>query len=188
MRCDFRMLTGIPMHVFNFSCKLMSTLGFTGGGHFTEEGSAADYICLSQDPLWGVYDDTHQTYSARVYGTEYQFSSYQYGENIFGKNIQDQDVPCAVCLSSRSSVIMIPGRNQCYPGWTVEYSGYLVGGYFAHKAASNYECLDSTPEVEFGGADNLNGKLMYLTEAECGALQCPPYVQDREITCVVCSK
>lgn len=107
---------------------------------------------------------------------------------MFGQNLRDHVVPCAVCLSGRVAVVMIPGRIQCYAGWTLEYSGYLVGGYSGHNAASNYVCLDLTPEVEVGDAENRNGKLMNVVEAECGALRCPPYVQGRKITCVVCSK
>lgn len=83
---------------------------------------------------------------------------------------------------------MIPGRNQCYAGWTMEYSGYLVAGWPANNAASNYVCLDGRAETEVGDAENLNGYLIYTVEAECGTLKCPPYVQDREVTCVICSK
>lgn len=111
-----------------------------------------------------------------------------YGTPLFGQALYDHDVPCAVCHTSRVAVVMIPGRDLCYDGWTVEYSGYLVTGYSGDTAPSNYACLDTRPEVEAGDFEDKNGKLVYIAEAECGSLKCPPYVQDREITCVVCSK
>lgn len=170
---------------------LLHVLGFAGGGWFDNIGSAAEYICLSREPVWGVYDDTNQGRSQTVYGVEYEFDYQGHrngGERFFGQNMYEHDVPCAVCLSIRTAVVMIPGRNKCYDGWTLEYSGYLVSGLPNHPAPSNFACLDQRPEVEAGGSQNLNGKLMYLVEAECGSLACPPYVQDRELTCVVCSK
>jgi hypothetical protein len=42
---------------------------------------------------------------------------------------------------------MIPGRNACYNGWNLEYRGVLVSGYYGHKAASTYICLDEKPEI-----------------------------------------
>ena len=50
-----------------------------------------------------------------------------------------------------------------------------------------FVCLDDDPETIQGGAADLNGALFYLTEARCGPLPCPNYVDGRELTCVVCS-
>ena len=126
-----------------------------------------------------------------MYGAEYQFGEQNYadgGADMFDENLYEHDVPCALCHSNRNAIVMIPGRNQCYEGWNLEYSGYLVSGRSTQAAASNYACLDSRSETEFGDVENKNGKLMYTTEAVCGSLKCPPYVQYRELTCVVCSK
>ncbi|KAH3807580.1 hypothetical protein DPMN_135925 [Dreissena polymorpha] len=163
--------------------------GFSGGNAYNKNG-AADYICLSGDPLWGVYDDSAQAYALKIYGTEYEFSSQfsDGGARFFGQNLHDHDAPCAVCRSSRPTTVMIPGRNQCYPGWTMEYAGYLVSGLDIHAAPTNYACLDANSEWEVGDGESKDGKLMYLVEAACGSLRCPPYVENREITCVVCSK
>ena len=57
-----------------------------------------------------------------------------------------------------------------------------------HKGRTTYVCVDGDPEVRAGGVANDNGALFYNTEAACGSLPCPPFVQGREITCVVCSK
>jgi len=68
------------------------------------------------------------------------------------------------------------------------FSGYLVAGDYQHASASEFICLDERPEMTLGGAPNHDGKTFYLAEAVCGSLPCPPYVQGRELTCVVCSK
>lgn len=169
---------------------LFTVAGFAAGSYFSTPGGAADFICLADDPTWGVYDDNAQPYPSKIYGVEYQLGDQfaDGGEKLFGQDIYQQDVPCAVCRTTRPTNIMIPGRNQCYPGWTMEYSGYLISDTEKHPAATNYACLDVRPEVVLGGQGNDNGKLVYVVEGVCGTLKCPPYVNNREITCVVCSK
>ena len=123
-------------------------------------------------------------------GVEYEFYSAAPGDTtaFFNKNLHQENAPCSVCRSSRPTVIMIPGRNQCYNGWTLEYKGYLVAGFSNRTAASEYICLDDNPDVVPGGQADQNGALLYLVEGRCGSLPCPPYVHGRELTCAVCSK
>ena len=128
--------------------------------------------------------------TAFIYVTEYRSGMGRLDE-IFGTGHKDQDVPCAVCnIRSRSSVIMIPAKTKCYPGWTLEFTGYLMAGYHNHEAATDYYCIDKEPENVVGGRESLNdnGYLLFFVEARCGSLKCPPYVNGRELTCVVCSK
>ena len=162
--------------------------GFAAGSYFTESGGAANYICLSPDPDWDHYNDSHDAYGARVYGAEYQSDGIEKLDQFLGRNVEDEDVPCSVCRTSRPTVIMIPGKNQCYKGWTLEYHGYLSAGNFNHAAASKFVCLDNRPDVLQGGHPNNNGALFYIAEGRCGSLPCPPYIDGRELTCVVCSK
>jgi hypothetical protein len=115
-----------------------------------------------------------------MYGGEYE-------HNFDG--LTDQDTPCSVCLNKNAhSSIMIPGSNACYNGWNLECRGVLVSGYYGHKAASTYICLDEKPEIVDGGAANQDGKLLYTVVGKCGSLKCPPYKNNYEITCAVCSK
>ena len=163
--------------------------GYAAGSDYRDTGAAANYLCLSPDPLWGHYSDTHDA-DAKVMGVEYELYGTLPGDTtpFFHKNLHNEDAPCSVCCSPRPNVIMIPGRNQCYKGWTLEYKGYLVAGYVGHNAASEYVCLDDNPDVIPGGHANQVGKLFYMVEGRCGSLTCPPYVDGRELTCVVCSK
>lgn len=83
---------------------------------------------------------------------------------------------------------MFVARKTCYKGWTLEYDGYLMAGYFDHAAGTTYTCIDSHPDTLAGGSTHKGGKLFYPVEAQCGSLKCPPYVEGRELVCVVCSK
>ncbi|XP_053374164.1 uncharacterized protein LOC123532677 [Mercenaria mercenaria] len=152
-------------------------------------GSGANYLCLADRPTWGHYA-TAGNNDIRIAGVEYEFSGYSINEvaDFFGTNIRHNEAPCAVCHSSRTSNLMIPGRTDCYPGWTKEYNGFLVGAYPGYNDATEFVCLDRRPEsvVNSGIGDGEN--LLYFVEANCGkSLECPPYVHDRELACVVCS-
>ena len=101
----------------------------------------------------------------------------------------NEDVPCVVCdVTKRSTVLMVPGRSKCHPGWTLEYTGYLMAGYYDHAGATDYYCVDKDPENLPGGEANDNGYLLYFVEARCGSVRCPLYVNGRELMCAVCTK
>ena len=164
--------------------------GYAGGSHYSHKGAAASMVCLPKDPDWeqGKYSDKQEAHVAYIYGTEYEDLAGR-SDSLFATSHHSQDMPCVVCnIKSRSSHIVIPGRTKCYPGWTSEYSGYLMAGYYDHVAATDYHCIDKDPEDIPGGTANLNGKVLYFVEAACGSLLCPPYVNGREFPCVVCSK
>ncbi|XP_052084161.1 uncharacterized protein LOC127721455 isoform X3 [Mytilus californianus] len=80
------------------------------------------------------------------------------------------------------------GRKTCYNGWTKEYEGILMAGYHDHPAAAEYACVDRDTEAIAGGSNDENGILFYPVKTVCGSLKCPPYKQDTDVLCVVCSK
>ena len=161
--------------------------GYAGGSYYNHNGAAASMLCLPKNPDWATHTDSEEN-SGFVYGAEYEPSSGR-TDKFFGKGLADQDVPCVVCnVKSRSSSIMIPGKTSCHPGWTLEYTGYLMSGYYQHPAARDYYCIDKKPESITGGERNDDGYLLHFVEARCGSLKCPPYVNAWELTCVVCSK
>ena len=63
-----------------------------------------------------------------------------------------------------------------------------MAGHITHVAGTQYTCMDSHPDTLHGGRSDKNGYLFYPVEGRCGSLKCPPYVEGRELTCVVCSK
>ena len=161
--------------------------GYTAGSHYNHPGGGSNYICLHGQPEWGRYQDGFQS-EGYIYGTEYQI----YTNNPFSKSRQalhNNDAPCAACYTPKSATIMIPARTTCPDGWGKEYGGYVMAEARHHKGRTTYVCVDGDPEVRPGGGANVDGALLYNTEAWCGySLPCPPFVNGRELTCVVCSK
>lgn len=163
--------------------------GYAGGSYYSHEGGAVSLLCLPSQPDWANYDDTVQdsTGAGYVYGAEYLDNNRD--EILFKKKNYLHDVPCAVCeVSKRSDSIMIAAKISCYPGWTMEYRGYLMSGHYEHKAARDYHCVDANPENVSGGYNAHYGYLLYFVEGRCGSLKCPPYREGRELACVVCTK
>ncbi len=83
---------------------------------------------------------------------------------------------------------MIPAKTSCPQHWTKEYEGYLMSGHHSHKR-SMFECVDKGQESVPGSHANTDGALFYHVEANCDTgLPCPPYNNDKEINCVICTK
>ena len=55
---------------------------------------------------------------------------------------------------------------------------------------TTFECVDVNAESVTGStsAANTNGALFYFTESTCNGINCPPYVNGYELSCVVCTK
>ncbi|XP_069109606.1 short-chain collagen C4-like, partial [Argopecten irradians] len=158
--------------------------GYVGGSHYNHNGAAVDFVCLPKDPSWGPKADVTVHAGSFMYGAEYQ------DPIIYNVPDLNRKVPCAVCRkSSHSTTIMIPARTKCYPGWKEAYHGYLSSGHYTHPAATQYVCVDENPQTVVGGADtNDDGILFYPVSTRCGSLKCPPYEDDKILSCVVCMK
>ncbi|XP_052804037.1 uncharacterized protein LOC128234084 [Mya arenaria] len=153
--------------------------GFAGGAPHDKHGNGANYLCLPKDPQWGP--DTTPSYKGDVHGAEYQV------HGTFWDHLKDNDVPCAVCRTSKTNVLMIPARQECYEGWNKEYHGYLMAERDTHQSNKEYICMDGEPEARIGTQANVNGALLHFQQAVCGSLPCLPYIGGRELTCVVCT-
>ena len=155
---------------------MVKNTGVVGGSYYKDTGGAANTLCLTEKP---EYDDdmTQPPHLSDVYGAEYEE----------GGSHQNRDVPCCVCRAPQSTSLMVPATRTCPRGWTAHYTGHLTAGDHAHNAASEYLCLDGSPEDLPGGEENLDGRLLYYAAARCGSLRCPPFDEGRVLTCVVCS-
>ena len=157
--------------------------GIIGSGHYTDKGSPNKYVCLPNDPQWGS-KDLAASDVGHMYGTEYETNYVsQY------TNLHDKEAPCAICKTLKGNALMIPARTTCYSGWTTQYTGYLMSAFVNHDGSRDPICVDETME-ESSNSDggNQNGALLYFVIGKCGALKCPPYVDGKVLTCVVCSK
>ncbi|KAL8585109.1 hypothetical protein ACOMHN_013125 [Nucella lapillus] len=151
------------------SCPIPAQLvysGYIGGSWFDQPGGAVNYLCLPNKPEF----DNHRippvvsshNHVQELYGAEYQ---------AFSEQTHDSLPACTVCHVPKSSTVMIPATDVCMEGWTQEYHGYLMAGATTHASGSEYD-----------------GKLLYYTVTRCGSLPCPPYVNNKIVTCVVCSR
>ncbi|XP_070546906.1 uncharacterized protein [Ptychodera flava] len=158
--------------------------GVIGGSLRSSGGSGANYQCLPLNPIYDTYVPGNQS-RARMYGAKYQTNHFSPLAHV------DETNPvCSVCrVKSRSTVLMVPGRNQCPADeWTLEYYGYLMSSHHSHKR-TEYVCVDRHPESRPSSGRNRGGALLYAVESRCdkGTLPCGPYLDGRELTCAVCT-
>ena len=78
------------------------------------------------------------------------------------------------------------GSPDCPQGYVEEYSGYVfASSYQGSNYKTSHICVDRNPSYFRSGSGH---GIVYPVETECGSLPCPPYVQDRELVCVQCSR
>ena len=159
--------------------------GRAAGSYYSHKGGGANYQCITLEPA--NFDSRSRTldHSLIYYGVEYQV---QDNTPLSSHSILNHDAPCAVCyVTTRVAVLMIPGTYICPQTWTREYYGWLMAERHNHHH-STFECVDVSPETVAGGGANQNGASFYHVEPRCGSLPCPPYDQQKEMTCAVCTR
>ena len=85
---------------------------------------------------------------------------------------------------------MIPAKTTCPSNWMTEYSGYLMS---AHHAIIIELCMSvwtsKNAESLPNGGGNQNGAGFWRVEVDCNYwIPCPPYVEEKELACIVCTK
>ncbi|XP_060607150.1 uncharacterized protein LOC132759400 [Ruditapes philippinarum] len=154
--------------------------GYVAGSHYTHSGTGSNPLCLPENPDYDKTKAGFQT-AGRIYGAEYETNSYPNW-----KYLHNHEIPCAVCRIPRNNVLMVPGKDRCHDDYILEYKGYLMAEHFSHSA-SEFVCVDGNPETIEGTYQDMNGRLFYFVEGECGSLRCDPYKNGLELTCAVCS-
>ena len=161
--------------------------GKAAGSSWDQTGGGANYICLPDKPEFLSYTPAESKQQSYIYGAEYQ--SNEGGNNGPLASLNEHNVPCVVCyVSTRVSYLMIPAKITCPKTWTTEYQGYLMTERYDLKNNAVHECVDKDAESIPGSAGNTNGALFYHIQATCNGLLCPPYDQEKELACVVCTK
>ena len=159
--------------------------GRAGGTSWNSQGGGTEKLCLPLDPDY-ISDSrsASASYYSTLHGAEYQ--TYNGPQH----NVYNQNVPCAVCYAStRAAMIMVPAKTECPSSWTREYYGYLMTARenYGHYRSS-FDCVDVNPDTVPGGTGDTDGALFQYVTATCNGLQCPPYVLNKVVTCVVCTK
>jgi hypothetical protein len=62
-----------------------------------------------------------------------------------------------------------------------------MSGYKYHVAQRDYACVDINAEPLDNTSDDMNGALFYPIVTKCGSLRCPPYTNNADVRCVVCT-
>ena len=159
--------------------------GRAGGTNAQSRGGAAEILCLPDNPNYiTTTASVTAHYPSVIHGVEYEL--------LVGPltNSTEYNAPCAVCfIPTRAAVIMVPAKTVCPSSWTREYYGYLTTNYDIHHRSS-YTCLDINPEgVPGSGASVDTGTaFFYYTITTCSGLSCPPYENNRILSCAVCTK
>ena len=154
--------------------------GIIGGTHHRSTGGAANHLCLTSHPVLDGHRHPSGNGYAYVYGSEY---------GICPEPECNTTPACALCRVSRSASVMIPGTNVCSSGWTKEYSGYIMANYHGYTGSSEFICVDSTHDHYSDTTQSADSEnIIYYTHVKCGALPCPPYIDEKIVTCVVCTK
>ena len=155
--------------------------GLAGGSVYWRRGGGANIVCLPMDPELDILPIENTVHGVtQMYGSEYESA-------FLGS--QNENVPCAVCsVSGRSEVIMIPAKVNCSASWTREYYGYLYSEHH-NNYRTTFTCVDVGMESVPGSAGHADGCDLWLVEPRCGgSLPCPPYDEEKELGCVVCSR
>jgi len=188
------------------TCSESAQLAYTGymtTGAVDQKGSGSNYICVTSSPKSGPGNvPGRQEFSGALYPVQYDPRSDSGADgqpysvdgkpfswsNNNGKNLRGMNAPCAVCYIDSGASLMVPGTTDCPNDYNVEYWGYLVSAYWSTHYRTEFICMDNAPESGPGGTWTGTSAWVYPVQAECNqALPCPPYVNQDEITCVVCS-
>ena len=139
--------------------------GRAAASYYAHKGGGGNYQCVTEEPENFAYGPG-TTESSYIYGVEYETSLPNLPST--SSSLNDHDVPCAVCyVATRVALLMIPGKYTCPPNWTREYE---------------------VAETVIGGQADRNGAVFYHVEPRCGSLPCPPYEEQKEMTCVLCTR
>ena len=153
--------------------------GVVGGGEWSTPGSSGTVLCLPLNPVAGNLA-TEPALKSELFGAEFHTDPDSH---------QDKDPVCSVCLTQgRSSSILVPATTAFPSGWTLDYSGFLMGSYPKDPAGHDWVCVDSAMEPRLDSERDEDGLKLFYTYTRCGSLPCPPYHNDHLVTCAVCSK
>ena len=155
-------------------------------GSALEEAGSTDYLCLHSQPQFLRTTAGQQDTRGKLYSTEYE----PFDSAPDFTSVNRHDVPCSVCYSAaRGTKITIPGRISCPASWTKEYHGYLMGAtYHAVRGGQSPICVNANPQSIQGTEGHQLKSLLYFYETTCLGIDCPPYSDGAETTCVVCTK
>ena len=154
--------------------------GRAGTSFHSHKGGGSNYLCMPNDPEYTLAYKSGVQGHSYMYGVEYEATA--------GVNRNNHNAQCAVCLVSNKEVsLMIPAKTSCPSGWTREYYGYLMAEN-TNNPRTEYVCVDSAMDAVPGSQNHINSGHFWHVEGHCDGVPCPPYINYKELNCVVCTK
>ena len=129
------------------------------------------------------YNDTFSKYTGSEPEVHYlnltEYQTFRPGKTNF-------DATCALCsVSVRNFIQMIPATYECPEGWTREYYGYLMTGFFS----TTFVCVDIEMEGFQNSADAApNHPTLHHVTAHYKISHSDEYLDGKVLSCAVCSK
>ena len=155
------------------SCRQGSDLVYSGwAGKGSSAGGGVNYLCFPDNPEYSKYGEGVPIHI--VEGVR--------------RPLLNDTLPCAMCaVSERTMVMMVPARLSCPSGWALEYAGYLMS---ESSTFGTFECIDGNTlgGVVDRGWGVANHSTIDVVRASCDSFKCPPYNEEKELLCVVCTK
>ncbi|KAL4240276.1 hypothetical protein ACF0H5_001070 [Mactra antiquata] len=148
--------------------------GYMAGSQEKQTGGGSNYLCLTSEPKFATVNE-ELSQIGLLYGVRFKFDD----DKEFSEAL------CVVCMIPRSSVIMIPGTNQCKDGWNLEYWGYLVSQAYKQER-TEFICMNAYPKALQNRTDKDYTGILVKVETRYGKLP-DQYTIGYELTCAVCS-
>ena len=132
-------------------------------------GTSGNYLCL---PFYKEFGDE--------YDQEFSKSATLY----------TSDVPCSVCLAlEQSTVLTIPAKVTCPPGWTREYSGFLT--ISSTTNVGQYYCIAGNSKVKSGlhsDTQRGNNSKVWFNHVKVNCSSSSAKDCNKALKCVVCTR
>ena len=182
------------------------TSGYAASPVHYQPGGGTNYMCLPDMPIFDAAADEEVGVLTSVVGVRY---------NTMDEPLEDLDgrpVQCAVCSTTQSVQLMIPGRAVCPSGWNMAYNGYLMSAGDTPSDSLTLSSIGedtppSTPTANFrteyicvcGDPDSSDPvdaaeAELYHVHLDCTAgasLNCTSnddYATEPQLTCAVCTR
>ena len=156
--------------------------GYVAGPHYTHIGGPSNLLCLHESPKYARFADYR--WGAVYHGAVYKMQNLN---APYPSHLDSKLAPCVVCAAKRkSTTVMIPARNDCPTGWSLEYHGYLLASNFDGNRKGQSLCFDDAIEGHTPSGDG--GHHLYRVGVFEGFGLPSHFLNAREMTCAVCSK
>eukprot|EP00164_Ancoracysta_twista_P001878 GFYU01002467.1.p1 GENE.GFYU01002467.1~~GFYU01002467.1.p1 ORF type:complete len:957 (-),score=279.64 GFYU01002467.1:133-3003(-) len=155
--------------------------GMVGASYHGHVGGGYNYLCMQDNPEYGEHNNGNQD-GALIYRMEYFLSGHGLGRLL---HLDRQEVPCSLCMRKNAiATRMIPGVQECPPGWRLDYAGYLFSNHYVHQKGEHV-CVTRDAEGHGSSRHHTHHGLMYPVET---GENLPKWREHEEIGCAVCSQ